>query len=589
MNGESKTGLVSLERITVIDALRGFALLGVLLMHMLDHFGYFDGNITVNSSVPELDKLMHWFSSIFIRGKFMSIFSFLFGLSFYIQMERASKKGIDFRGRFLWRMLLLFVIGMIGTSFTYVDILTIYAVFGVVLVFLYPLRNWVLMLIISLLLLGVPNLFIIGFDKVTIEQATEDISPSLSEQSAMEDVQITEEQYSGMNAFESKTFLETAKENLTVKTFDKLKHQFVYGGNGYLILGLFIIGFMVGRVHFFEQVYIRKKRSFVLLALFLLISLFTLIIIKIINPAKDVDLFRLMAEGRDVPLIYFAVSFFKNLNTIGMAGVLVMGFVILYQIGGVRKYLDMLTPYGRMGLTNYEMQNIIGAILFSAWGFGAFFGSKGITGLFALGLIIYTLQIIISKYWMKQFLYGPFEWLWRSGTYLKFPPFKRKKDTNMIDKKNNHVTFREYSHEVLDKSWEWLNDPEIKELTLTPDFDRESQQIWFQSLPGKGNYYIRSIWWNEEPIGAFGIKNITGTDGEVWYYIGEKKYWGKGIGSQMMQYLIEYAGSQKLKSVYAKLHKTNTGSYKLCEKFGFKEEKEIDNTIIVMTRNVYRD
>ncbi|WP_352421220.1 DUF418 domain-containing protein [Proteiniphilum sp.] len=427
MNEESKIGPVSLERITVIDALRGFALLGVLLIHMLDRFGYFDGNITVNSPVPELDKLIQWFSGIFIRGKFLSIFSFLFGLSFYIQMERAAKKGIDFRGRFLWRMLLLFVIGMIGTSFTYVDILTIYAVFGVILVFLYPLRNWALILIISLLLLGIPNLFIIGFDKVTTEQSTEDIPLSLIEQSDMKDVNTTEEQYGGMNAFESKTFLETAKENLTVKTFDKLKHQFVYSGNGYLILSLFIIGFMVGRLRFFEQAHIRKKRSFILLALFLLISLFALIIIKVISPGEDIGLFKLMIEGKDVPLIYFAVSFFRNLNTIGMAGVLVVGFVILYQMGGVRKYLDLLTPYGRMGLTNYEMQNIIGAILFSAWGVGDFFGNKGVTELFTLGLIIYALQIIISKYWMKRFLFGPFEWIWRSGTYLKFPPFKRKK------------------------------------------------------------------------------------------------------------------------------------------------------------------
>ncbi|WP_352421219.1 GNAT family N-acetyltransferase [Proteiniphilum sp.] len=152
----------------------------------------------------------------------------------------------------------------------------------------------------------------------------------------------------------------------------------------------------------------------------------------------------------------------------------------------------------------------------------------------------------------------------------------------MTHKKNNHVSFRKYSQEVLDKSWKWLNDPEIKELTLTPDFDRESQQTWFLSLPDKSNYYIRSVWWNEKPIGAFGIKNITDTDGEVWYYIGVKKYWGKGIGSQMMQYLIEYARSQKLKSVYAKLHKTNTGSYKLCEKFGYKGEREIYNTIIIM-------
>ena len=143
---EIEINTTNLQRITVIDALRGFALLGVILMHMIDRFGYEITNLS-NSSPSTLDTYVHWFSNLVIRGKFISIFSFLFGLSFFIQMERASKKGIDFRSRFLWRMLLLCIIGLIGTSFTYLDILSIYALFGVILVFLFPLKNWMLMLI----------------------------------------------------------------------------------------------------------------------------------------------------------------------------------------------------------------------------------------------------------------------------------------------------------------------------------------------------------------------------------------------------------------------------------------------------------
>lgn len=428
MRGENKINPVSMQRITVIDALRGFALLGVILMHMLDHFGYSDSNMTVQSLFPKLDAAVQWFSSRIIRGKFMSIFSFLFGLSFYIQMERASKKGVDFRGRFLWRMLLLFVIGLIGTSFTYVDILTIYAVFGVVMVFLFPLRNWVLMLIVSLLLLGVPNLFFIGFDKIKIEQPISNASSSVSEQFAVTDLPVTSIKPIDNTPFENVTFLQTAKENLTVKTYDKLKYQFKYTSNGYLILALFIIGFIVGRLRFFEEVHIRKKRNIVLLVVFLSITFFILLIIKVITPGESVNLLKIRMEGGDVPLNALVSSTLNNLSTISLAGALAMGFIALYQVDGIRKYLDLLTPYGRMGLTNYEMQNVIGAVLFSAWGFGSIFGSKGAAELFVLGLIIYVLQIIISKYWMRWFLFGPFEWLWRSGTYLKFPPFKRKKE-----------------------------------------------------------------------------------------------------------------------------------------------------------------
>jgi uncharacterized protein len=96
-----------------------------------------------------------------------------------------------------------------------------------------------------------------------------------------------------------------------------------------------------------------------------------------------------------------------------------MGFIILYQIKSIGKYLDIISPYGRMGLTNYQMQSIIGCILFSIWTFGSFFGRLGNTELFIVGLVVYILQIIFSRYWMKYFLYGPLEWFWRSATYLK--------------------------------------------------------------------------------------------------------------------------------------------------------------------------
>ncbi len=404
---------------------------------MLDHFGYTSASMLDESSPSVWDITIQWFTGKMIRGKFISIFSFLFGLSFYIQMERASKKGIDFRGRFLWRMLLLFVIGLIGTSFTYLDILTIYAVFGIVLVFLFPLRNWALMLIVCLLLIGIPNLFLIGFDNIKFdntidEQPAANALPAISGQLTVADIPVVSGQPADDNTFESVTFLQSVKENLTVKTFDKLKFQFRYSNTGYLILALFIMGFIVGRLRFFEQVHIRKKRNIVLFAVFLLTSFIILLTVKLM-PKESIDLLKTRMEEGEVPLIALVISTLNNLSTITLSGTLVMGFITLYQIGSVRKYLNLLTPYGRMGLTNYEMQNVIGAILFSAWGFGSVFGNKGAAELFALGLIIYTLQVIISEYWMKRFLYGPLEWVWRSGTYLKGQPFRRKRKPQKVE------------------------------------------------------------------------------------------------------------------------------------------------------------
>jgi hypothetical protein len=91
----------------------------------------------------------------------------------------------------------------------------------------------------------------------------------------------------------------------------------------------------------------------------------------------------------------------------------------------VGKVLDVLAPYGRMGLTNYVSQSIIGACLFAMWGLGSTFRAWGYAELMIVGLGLYISQIIISTIWLRYFKYGPLEWLWRSATYLKWQPFKK--------------------------------------------------------------------------------------------------------------------------------------------------------------------
>src|SRR5690606_15792894 len=97
-----------LKRITALDALRGFALLGIIVMHILQSFGY--GFVPAAGEIlhfPALDAGMQWVGSNIVMGRFVNIFAFLFGMSLFIQIDKAAKKGIDFRGRFVWRMVLL--------------------------------------------------------------------------------------------------------------------------------------------------------------------------------------------------------------------------------------------------------------------------------------------------------------------------------------------------------------------------------------------------------------------------------------------------------------------------------------------------
>ena len=139
----NKTSTSPGGRITVIDALRGFSLIGICLIHAMQHFGAI-GTMAPQAMFPwegTLNEIFRWFINYLVFGKFFIIFSCLFGLSFFIQMDRAAKKGLDFRKRFLWRLLLLAVIGYLHGLIVRVDILLIYAILGFVLVLMYKWPN----------------------------------------------------------------------------------------------------------------------------------------------------------------------------------------------------------------------------------------------------------------------------------------------------------------------------------------------------------------------------------------------------------------------------------------------------------------
>lgn len=412
---QNKLISVPQNRITVVDALRGFALLGVLIVHMMQHYGIFSfGGPPSEALFPQTDGVIQWLMRNVLMGKFINIFAFLFGLSFFIQMDRAAKKGIDFRRRFLWRMALLFVIGMIGNCFYTGDILSIYALFGVLMVFLYKAKGWVLMVIVSLLLLGLPRILTTGYDRMTrVEQTAETVQGQTSEERPAVRQQAP--------APEKPSFFNSAKRNLTTGMKGKLNYQFGMFGRGYITFAMFILGLLAGRARFFEEVHIRRRRNVILLAGFVLA---VLVMDQVIGLFPASPGFRAMSGGAGVPASLLASMALGDIRSVLFSGALAMGFIALYQTRWGGKCLDVITPYGRMGLTNYEAQAVIGSVIFSAWGFGSVFGGWGATELFLLAIVIYAAQVVISRYWLKYYLYGPLEWLWRTGTYLKRQPFR---------------------------------------------------------------------------------------------------------------------------------------------------------------------
>lgn len=141
----------------------------------------------------------------------------------------------------------------------------------------------------------------------------------------------------------------------------------------------------------------------------------------------------------------------------------------------------------------------------------------------------------------------------------------------------------DYTRDFLEKSWVWLNDPEIKRITNTPDFSKEEQERWFEKLNQEKRYKIWGISYDGINIGAFGIKNIENGIGEYWGYIGEKEYWGKGIGRLVVREAITYARRFGLHRLYLRVMKINNRAIRLYQRMNFVVTKEDGISYIMET------
>ena len=150
-----------------------------------------------------------------------------------------------------------------------------------------------------------------------------------------------------------------------------------------------------------------------------------------------------------------------------------------------------------------------------------------------------------------------------------------------FEKKTVNVEFADYSKEFLEKSWEWLNDPEIKHLTNTSCFSKEDQLKWFNSLPDRSDYKVFGVLESGKPIGVFGLKNITAHDAEYWGYIGEKDSWGKKIGELIVKRAIEIAKEKNIGLLYLKVIPNNERAIRLYEKMNFVCTG-IENNLLIM-------
>lgn len=396
-NTHDNTKTIS-ARITVIDAMRGIALIGICLTHAMQYFGAgFPTSLTeLFPGEGMLNEAARWFIRYFVASKFYIIFSLLFGLSFFIQMDRASQKGIDFRRRFLWRLVLLLLIGFLHSLVFRLDILIIYALLGFPLVLMYKFSSKLLIGLSLFFLLGGVQLGIVGYKALTPPAGkVEQTAPRPWPQPRIAEP----------------TFQETVGQNATTGLIRKFNYQ-IFSGRIFMTLGLFMLGLVIGRIRLFENVNVYRKTLYRAAGI-AAIALCLLYGLQPYLPKADPDT---LAGWIAMPV--------GNLINLLSAYLWVVFILWIYPFGKVEKALASVVSYGRMGLTNYVLQSVVGVFLF--YGFGLGLGRY--LGTFPAMLVCmgYTLlQLWGSRYWLTKFRYGPLEWLWRSGTYMKWQPLRK--------------------------------------------------------------------------------------------------------------------------------------------------------------------
>ena len=409
-------------RLVAIDAVRGFALLGIIAMHMVEQYlGSPPPASRTAIAVPLVDSLALGFAALLLMGKFFAMFSLLFGLSFFIQMDRAAARGQSFEWRFTWRLAVLFAIGMVHHMVYRGDILSIYAALGLVLLLYYRASDRWLLVTAAAVLLGVPRLALALWSVATGAAPSLDVDDNAA-------LEVYWETLKGASP------VAIAWVNLTEGIVPKLDFQFGWFGRGYQTLGLFLLGLYIGRHRWHEQLESRRRTikratwwaaGVSLAALLCAVALIAAAYAS--GQLPDGQSPGTAGQPQPAPPLWLIVSGFAFYDIFNLAvmGTYLGGFLLLYLRARPQRVLRRLAPVGQTALTVYVAQSVIGGLIFYGYGLDLL-GELGAAVGLALAVVIFAGQVIIANLWLQQFQFGPLEWLWRSATHMRVQPLVRR-------------------------------------------------------------------------------------------------------------------------------------------------------------------
>ena len=392
------------ERSPLLDALRGWALFGILIANMVPFSGYIFMAGAEADALPlaALNDISEFVLEWLVVGKFYSVFSLLFGIGFAIQLRRLEQRGEGVR-RYLRRLAVLFLIGLAHLLLLWLgDILALYALMGAALLLFRRMSDGAL-LRWAVLLWAFPLLWSAAIHFGGFRPADTLYSSAFAGLAALGMGQGPLEFYREPSFL---LHLSAHPAELLLRIGD-----LVYQMRFTKVLGMFLIGLWVGR----RAIHLDLDRYRPLLRRVAKIGLGAGLPLA---AAKAV----LAMWPEPSPVSEFAAELVYVLSTPTLALGYAAAFALLWR-GGWSGLFGWAAPAGRMALTNYLMQTVIQSVLFLGWGLGLI-GTLGLAFVFPLSIAVFALQVAYSRWWLSRYRFGPVEWLWRSLTYGRRQPMR---------------------------------------------------------------------------------------------------------------------------------------------------------------------
>ncbi len=377
------------ERLALIDALRGFALAGVLLVNLGGFSLYYFMDDTARAALPSagFDRWAGLMVQIFAQDKALTLFSLLFGLGIAIQVQQAQSKGTSI-GPIVRRLAVLLAIGLIHAHlFWWGDILTIYAFLAFGLLLLRRLPD-------SVFLIGGLGLGLFWF-------LLAPVAARLTPGEWPEQARVYADTFA---VFSGNDVAATLRQNAAVAHWMWLEMWGVLP----FVFARFLLGYWIGRKCLLQDPAAHRRLLRATVVVCGSAGLAAVVVIEWIDAAQLTD--ALLHGGR---LGELGLRLLRRVGPLGMGLAYAAGFALLFLHPGWQRWLRRLAPVGRMALSNYLIQTVVCLWLFYGIGLGI-----GSSGGYATRLLVWVLlfgaQMALSHWWLTRFRLGPLEWLWRS-------------------------------------------------------------------------------------------------------------------------------------------------------------------------------